>query len=645
MVAQVAMERAVFNAKWMRFSKQMTLLVCIAFPFLVFAASRIQNKTAEIAQWLPDDSPERQQYGQFLKLFGNDLFLVVSWEGCDLDDPRVEQFKTAITKRADATDPGLITSVVDSQQMVDELVYGRAGLTMAQARNRLEGAFLGSDGQTLFWIQLATDSKASNTRVIELALDVLTNEIGIDPSIIHLAGSAYHATAVDESSSNSARYLLLPASLMAIGVAWLFIGQIRLAGIVFGIAAIGQITAIALVVLTGGTLNAVTIVMPTLIFMLTTSAAVHLVNYYCEARDSGDPEPALAAIAAGATPCLLASLTTVIGLSSLAISKLAPVREFGLYAGTALVLATLILLSTFAFLVSTLSKRKAKDPPVSRTSIRSRAELIGSRLAKLIIQHAGVVVLISVVTILAGALGVNRLRSTVDLIKMFPADAKVVKDFHWIEDQIAPLLSVEIVVEIPKTGIDDVLERLRIVRGFQETIAGVYNVKSVTSAVTFLPPLPNRRSSLRNTSRKSVFRTEFEQEKHRLVENGLLAERGEIEFWRISANVAAIEQDERPIVEDIRDACLPFVEKLADKNVSLAYTGLSPVIHEAKNLLFRDLLVSFMLAFALITPVMMWILRSIPGGVVGDDSKYCAGRCGLWRNGLATRFPLTLPVS
>ncbi len=612
------MERLDSNAKWMRRSKLATLVVGLLLPFVMFAASKIQTKTAEVAQWLPDASTERQEYDQFREFFGSDLSLVVSWEACDLDDPRVGQFKAALLKRAEQTDPGLIHNIFDSQQLVDELVYGRAGLSLTQARKRLEGAFLGPDGQSVIWIQLSTDSKTSNARIIKLTLDVLKDEIDITERESRLAGSAYHATAIDEASSASARNLIVPASLIAISVAWLFIGQLRLAVIVFGIASISQITGVALVVLSGGTLNAVTIVMPTLIFMLTTSAAVHLVNYFYEAQTAGESAPALAAMRVGLTPVILASLTTAIGLSSLNISKLQPVREFGIYAGSALVLATMILLTTFAFLVFTFSRSKEKPSRTAfwRSKFRQLTEKVGETMANLIIKHSGFFATVGVLTILVGALGVNRLHTSVDLKKMFAEDAKVVEDFFWIENHIAPLTSVEIIVGIPKSKVSDLLDRLRLVRGFENTIEKVRNVKSVTSAITFLPPIPSHRSTLRNSSRKTVFRSEFEKEKQALVDNGLLAERNDVEFWRVSANVDLTEVADRSIVLDIKEACLPYLEKLEDRKVSLEFTGLSPVIYEAQNLLFRDLLVSFMLAFVLITPVMMWILRSIPGGLL-----------------------------
>ena len=239
-----------------------------------------------------------------------------------------------------------------------------------------------------------------------------------------------------------------------------------------------------------------------------------------------------------------------------------------------------------------------------------------SRLAELILNRANLVVLLGVVVILVGGLGVNRLRSSVDLKEMFSSDAKIVQDFHWIETKIAPLLSIEAVVKVSRQDEDDVLERLRMVRAISSAIGKTSHVKSVTSALTFLPPLPRRSAGLRNTSRKSLFRSAVAKEESSLAENGLLFVEGDTEYWRISANVTRIEQDGLPVVNDLQEACKPVLKKLKDKNVTLDFTGLSPVIYEAKNLLFRDLLVSFMLAFALITPVMMWILRSFLGGLL-----------------------------
>ena len=94
-------------------------------------------------------------------------------------------------------------------------------------------------------------------------------------------------------------------------------------------------------------MNAVLIVLPPLIFVLTVSAGIHLSNYYLDAASDfpelSRAEAARLAMKAGVPPCCLATGTTVVGLSSLMLVRLEPVRIFGGVASLG-VIVTLVLL-------------------------------------------------------------------------------------------------------------------------------------------------------------------------------------------------------------------------------------------------------------------------------------------------------------
>ena len=72
--------------------------------------------------------------------------------------------------------------------------------------------------------------------------------------------------------------------------------------------------------------------MPSLVYVLGLSGAVHIVNYYREAVKQGGvagaPERALGH---GWFPCTLAAFTTALGLGSLCTSNLTPISKFGWY--------------------------------------------------------------------------------------------------------------------------------------------------------------------------------------------------------------------------------------------------------------------------------------------------------------------------
>ena len=93
-----------------------------------------------------------------------------------------------------------------------------------------------------------------------------------------------------------------------------------------------------------GPMNAVLIVLHPLVMVLTVSAAVHLVNYYHdEVRRGGFEDAPRKALRNGIMPCMLATCTTAIGLLSLLLSDIIPIKLFGIY-GTCGIIVTLTLL-------------------------------------------------------------------------------------------------------------------------------------------------------------------------------------------------------------------------------------------------------------------------------------------------------------
>ncbi len=93
---------------------------------------------------------------------------------------------------------------------------------------------------------------------------------------MRLAGSVLEAHAVDRAAEDSFTQLVLPSSFLGLTVSWLAMRGLRRAIVVLVLAGFGQLMAVALVYYTGQQFSAVLIVLPTLVFMLTLSGAVHL---------------------------------------------------------------------------------------------------------------------------------------------------------------------------------------------------------------------------------------------------------------------------------------------------------------------------------------------------------------------------------
>ena len=90
----------------------------------------IKSNVNDVRDWLPAHFAETIQYGEFKEWFGSDEFVIVSWPGCNLDDPRLAELAAHLRERSWAhsqhDDAPLFTRVTTGRELVDELATDRA---------------------------------------------------------------------------------------------------------------------------------------------------------------------------------------------------------------------------------------------------------------------------------------------------------------------------------------------------------------------------------------------------------------------------------------------------------------------------------------------------------------------------------------
>ena len=94
-------------------------------PFLVYGVAHLPIGSASVHQWLPDGKPEKERYTRFQKHFGNDPFLIASWEGCRIDDPRLDEFRSRLLSMG-ASNRQLIDSVQTTKDVLVALTLSGA---------------------------------------------------------------------------------------------------------------------------------------------------------------------------------------------------------------------------------------------------------------------------------------------------------------------------------------------------------------------------------------------------------------------------------------------------------------------------------------------------------------------------------------
>ena len=652
----------------------------LALPVVLFYASGMRIGSASANSWLPEGWPERGRYERFLESFGSDQYLVASWEGCRVDDPRLAQFKERL-RTLDVSSDRLIESLETTADLIAMLTGPPLSLSESAAIARLKGAAIGADGTAALFVRFSQRGIAEQKKAIAMVREAADGVSGLGNEKLHMVGSVYEAHAIDVAAEHSMKMLVVPSGVLGVTLAWICLHSIRAAAAVLLVAGFGQVAAVAIVTAMGIEFSAILIVLPTLVFMLTLSAAVHFMNYYADVAHSHSDRLGAKALLLGLKPSVLATLTTSLGMIALATSQLAPIRSFGFYSALCLCVASGVLILTFpqlsdwfcrsAYLARYGDKRHALDDmdlaaAATQGKDSSGVDLVaqGEALRTESAPEAWAVSYAAwmkrnAVWVTCGGLafmlfsfyGLWHLKSSTSFKDMFPAGSPTLRSMEWFEGHLGPIASVEVILKFPRGLSEDLQQQALWVDRVAEHLREQPDVGGVMSATTFLPPIP-RSGSILDVAARRLYRSGIVKNIDRLKDAGWVAQGDWETQWRLTAKISALSRLDYGELTDKISAAVREVrqgsttgggggsqgsiatssnggDSNAVANVALAqgvgeaaspfeaeFTGLSPIMEETQSALLRDLGSSFISAFLLILPVMVVVGRGLRTGLL-----------------------------
>lgn len=691
-----------------KYSLGVLVVFCFLLPtIMMLARVAVQSHNNRVQDWLPQSYTETQDLAEFRKHFAADQFVVVSWPGCKIggdpqladpttDDPRIEAFAKLLTEgtvpnTADLvaatpvslaatggddekqhpsialTLPKYVSEVTTARRTLDQMTAGNNGLPYLTASRRLNGTLIGPDESTSCVIVQLTNEAIGNFREIlgrpasgwlrilheEGLLFRAMRECGIDPETAVIGGPPVDNVSIDEEGQRTLLRLAGLAGLLGLTLAWFSLRSLPLTAMVFACGIVSAAMSLALVAIMGDHTDAIMFSMPPLVYVLAISGAVHLINYYRQAViDDGVELAAETSLKMAWKPALLCSVTTALGLLSLCTSDLVPIRKFGLYAaaGVVLMLITLFLLLPAMLKLWPIRSFAVNPNRAQKVRLAMSLDRFWDWLGRLIIRRYAIVGAVCLAFIAWMGWGLSHVKSSVDLMKLFGPEARILQDYHWLEENLGMLVPMEIVLRFDHRhmassaeGSDEslagsdqtpsltTLDRMTLVRNIQILVERQFgrngtNVIGPSMAVTtFLPAIPADNKTASSLFRRTCMEKNIENNFEQLCETGYL-NRDPVtkdELWRISLRVAAFRDiDYGKFVSDLRNVIDPYVEKsLAAKSrpadsVDLTYTGVIPIVYKAQRSLLASLIESTWWSFATITPLLMLVCRGFLAGLV-----------------------------
>ncbi|MFK7776734.1 MAG: MMPL family transporter [Gimesia sp.] len=612
------------------------IFMALLAPFLIFGAHKsVESMCIAPEKWAPSFMQSRKDYQRFVDGFeSNDLFLI-SWPGCTVDDPRLLKFEEKInapyTTDFGETHASLFDRIITGAGIVNTLSAPPLKLPRDEAIERLQGVLIGKDLDSSCAVIILTHrGNECRKQAKEHVLSVAEEVCQLPREAFHITGPPVDGIAIDAASIHSVNLFGALSTILSIGLCWICIRSWMLTGTILLAGLFGQGLVLSMVYYSGAPLDAVLIITPSLVFVLTISAGVHLVNYYYDelfainAKTKTEAETAVrSGFSKGWQPCLLAAVTTAIGLGSLMVSQIFPIALFGLLAsvGLLITLGTLLLILPGAMqlwppqqILKFNREGKSASTPKYFTCISSWME----RLPTWLERYSLPVFLSSLVIMTVSAYGLLSIRSTVDVPSLFPANSQVLQDYRFNEDRMGPLIPVEVIIEFEQDCKKTFLQRLRIIDNIEKTIKGIDGYTGTMSAATF-GPNPVKHKGFESIFRKVVTNKKLSENRQAILDSVYLSETDGIESWRISARVPALAKvDYGAALNRLKSTLQPELDKYGEQGVHLTayYTGIMPLIHTVQQLILQDLTWSFLTAFVLVALVIVIVQRSLFTGLL-----------------------------
>ncbi|MFO0912411.1 MAG: MMPL family transporter [Pirellulales bacterium] len=607
---------------------------------MVLVRAAIRSNLNDVSDWLPAHYIETSQYRWFKERFGREDFVVVSWPGCTLDDPRMDivarRLRERSTQAAAQGGAELFIRVTTGRDLIDELTSDRIGLSEQQAVHRLQGTVVGPDGRQTCVVVALDDTHGPRLREVLHEIRAAAVDSGLESGEVHLGGPPVVNDAINQSSSQSLLRLAGLAAAVGLVIAWLCFREVRLTLIVFTVAGYAAALSLAVLPLVGVPLNAILITMVPLVYVAAMSGAIHLSNYYLESLRRDGPERAVeSAVRHAVLPLVLAAVTTAIGLLSLWYSDLAPIRLFGIFSAVGVMIGLgmqIVFLPAFircwpqrAPLSSAApygvaaSGSPSTSHSASAAGVMEGAEELSpfwQRVAEHVPRYSWAYTAAFAFLLGMGLIGLSRVETSIQIMRLFSPATPIIASYAWLEEHLGAMVPMEVVIRFDSSNSQRTFQRLELIKHLQTLIGEIPGVSGSLSAATFTPPIrPGGRSVW-----SVVTDVRLKHARQNLIDTGYLYADGDEEAWRISVRATEGEQiDGEQFERRLREQIEPVLAQERSAGIhglEVMYTGAVPIIYKARRSLLDGLTLGFATDVVLVVIAVIAMVRNWSSGVL-----------------------------
>jgi len=361
-------------------------------------------------------------------------------------------------------------------------------------------------------------------------------------------------------------------------------------------------------------INVLSTALAGLIMAVAIADAIHiLADYYQELmKGHSSKEAARISIKQLLAPCFFTSITTSAGMLSLLASDLKPIREFGWLAAVAVTFAFLI---TFTFVPVVLRFAKPPDPAFIKKQKNGYISRLLLLLCKPGRKRSWITVIAALVLLAISGWFFADLDVGSNPMNYFRESDPVRTEAVAIDNALGGSVTVDFLVGAPDEGLKnpDILRRLDDFERWLDSLTGITQTLSIVDSLKEMNRVFHDGDknyfavpASRNMAAQFFMLLEGEDDFDTYVqENYSVA--------RITSRINF--SDAQDLVGNMSKMEQEIASRFPDQSLSLEMTGMMKLFAKMEIYLLKSQIRSFILAFIVITLMMMAVLRSVSLGL------------------------------
>jgi predicted RND superfamily exporter protein len=619
---------------------------------------------SDVDRYLQTDDPVRLDYDMLRDQFGRDDILLISitppkvFDAAFLETlrdlhrhledelPWIEEVQSLVNARQ--------TRGVDDQLLVDELLAewpeSPAAIAeierIARANPFYRNLYLSEDGKTTGIVvrpltyqpvevdEMAgfdIDESAANDEKLEFlsgaqtdALVDATHEllaaVDLPDTEIHLMGSPVMNREIQsQTAADMARFSLLSIFVIALLLGVVFRRAIGVA-LPLLVVILAVVATLGLMATLGRPLNFVSQIIPSFILAVGVGFAVHLLAIYFQRIDRGvDSAVALDEALRHSGPAIsMSSLTTAGGMLSFVPSGLIPIRDVGIFVPFGVVVAaslSLVMLPAILAIVRT----RPRETAANTGSLPTERVLVAC--GRFGTQNPVSIALGSLLIFLGAAAGIPRISQSYDPLEWLPEDNVVRIANEFVNESLGGASGMELVIDGGKENALHDPATLRRIDGIQRFIeanpAETFSIRKTTSVVDIAKEIHQALHEGRSDHYAIADDPRLIAQELFLFENSGSDDLEDVvdsQFRLARISLKGEHADGSAYSEYIHRMEGELQELAGDAELTIS--GFFALASHVAQLIVETAMRSYVMAFLLITPLMIFFIGSLRTGVV-----------------------------